>query len=713
MKSFYTILAFIFLYGLPSYAQWEWEYPVPQGNSLNELNFPEASQQIGYACGDHGTIMKTTDGGENWTVLDSITNLHLKGLDFINENLGYFAGDSGMIIRYDGGIMQKENSATHYNLFDIGMSSANNIIAIGYQGLILRSSGDGNWSLVNTGVYNTLYAVSFVNADLGFIVGDTGTILKTTDAGASWNKINVPFETAFNDVYFVNATTGFIVGNKHVVLKTTDGGATWQQNTQVPTEENIYSIHFANDTSGYLCGANGLVLSTFNGGASWGIKNIVTTLTFRSIVMQNTYEQIDTVVLCDNEVFCGDNGVIYRTDTCGHFANKTHGSNRSLNTIEFLGDTLAYGVGGYLFSKTPLVIKGDGAGNWEELMVDTIFKQYLTDICLINSDTGYITGTNGRLFRADSILVNWQPLKTNVSKTLYSVRFATPTKGMAVGRDGLLLKSIDNTDTNWVKVESPYVKSLYKLHYEDVDKGAFAVGDDGMILRIKNNANNLSKVPSGTSVPLYDIKFPSDTVGFVVGFDGKILKLKMVNGEVNEVVSIPSGVTVPLNEIYFPSPMTGYIAGEGGTILESTDGGNSWLPTLTGTSNNFRDLYFKTDNIGWAIGSGPMIMKTINGGGPVVTPYIEENKFVARQLKLYPNPARGVTQIEYTLNDRGPVQISAYDLSGRQIKVFKKDVQGKGLHSEQLNIAGLTKGIYLLIIQTGNEHKAEKLVVFE
>ncbi len=708
MKSYLTFIVTFFFLNLTAFAQWNWQYPVPQGNRLNDISFPEPSQKIGFAVGDHGTMMKTENGGTEWTILDSLTNSHLKGCHFLNENLGYTVGDSGMIIRYDGGTLQRESSGTHYNLFSVAMASENNIFAIGYQGLVLKSSGDGTWSEINSGVKNTLYAIQFISADKGFIVGDTGTILRTNDAGATWNKIDVSFESAFNDLYFIDANTGFIVGNNHLVLKTTDGGNTWQQNTQVPTEENIYSIDFINDTLGYLSGANGLVLSTINGGLSWVVKSIPTNLTFRSIHMQAP-TIVDTVVFCDTVIFCGDNGAIYRSDSCGYWGNKTHSSQRALNTITFLNDTLAYAVGGYLFNKTPLILKSTDGQNWSEYKVDTI-KQYLTDIFLQNADSGFITGTSGRLFRADTNLANWIPIKTGVTKTLYSIRFAAPGKGMIVGRDGIILRTTES-DTNWQKVESNFTKSLFKLHYKNLNEGAWAVGDDGTILRIKNHGNQISKIPSGTSLPLYDIKFQSDTAGFIVGFGGKILKLKMVGGEISDVIDIPSGVTVPLNEVYFPSPMIGYIAGEGGTILESTDGGNSWLPTLTGTSNNFRGLYFKTEQSGWAIGSGPMIMKTENGGGPVVTPFIPENRAYVSQAKLYPNPASATTRIEYHLTNRTPVQIKAFDLSGRQIKTFLNDMQGKGTHTEQLDISALKKGIYLLIIQTGQEQYAKKLII--
>jgi len=44
-----------------SLSQWTWQNPLPQGNQLYSVNFPDAD--TGYAVGNLGTIIKTTNGG--------------------------------------------------------------------------------------------------------------------------------------------------------------------------------------------------------------------------------------------------------------------------------------------------------------------------------------------------------------------------------------------------------------------------------------------------------------------------------------------------------------------------------------------------------------------------------------------------------------------------------------------------------------------------
>jgi photosystem II stability/assembly factor-like uncharacterized protein len=63
------IILFLFISNL-LYSEdcgWEWQSPLPQGNFLTSVSY--ATKDIAYTCGDNGTILKTSDGGENWKLL--------------------------------------------------------------------------------------------------------------------------------------------------------------------------------------------------------------------------------------------------------------------------------------------------------------------------------------------------------------------------------------------------------------------------------------------------------------------------------------------------------------------------------------------------------------------------------------------------------------------------------------------------------------------
>ena len=61
-------LLFVFI-TFTSYSQWHWQNPYPQGHTLDDITF--CNENIGWAVGEFGTILKTINGGENWQCLDN------------------------------------------------------------------------------------------------------------------------------------------------------------------------------------------------------------------------------------------------------------------------------------------------------------------------------------------------------------------------------------------------------------------------------------------------------------------------------------------------------------------------------------------------------------------------------------------------------------------------------------------------------------------
>src|SRR5436190_12881658 len=62
---------------------WQWGNPLPQGNTLHAMSFAGTS---GYAAGDFGTLLRTTDGGSTWTGLLSGTFTDLTEVQAIDAD---------------------------------------------------------------------------------------------------------------------------------------------------------------------------------------------------------------------------------------------------------------------------------------------------------------------------------------------------------------------------------------------------------------------------------------------------------------------------------------------------------------------------------------------------------------------------------------------------------------------------------------------------
>jgi len=113
------------------------------------------------------------------------------------------------------------------------------------------------WYQVNVPTSAKLNDIDFASDMVGYIVGDSATILKTTDGGETWIKLSPTFNGIafgnfnFHDVAFVSETIGYIVleAGTYGTAKTTDGGQTWatiqNNNTNQCFPQSVYA--FAED----------------------------------------------------------------------------------------------------------------------------------------------------------------------------------------------------------------------------------------------------------------------------------------------------------------------------------------------------------------------------------------------------------------------------------------------------------------------------------
>jgi photosystem II stability/assembly factor-like uncharacterized protein len=135
------------------------------------------------------------------------------------------------------------------------------VVAVGY-GLILRSTGGGiTWSPVKKWDTDFYSSICFPSEKIGYIVGYSGEILKTTDGGATWLRLQSPNNykpKRFNTVFFTDILRGGICGDNGVFWRTIDGGETWQVVENLP-KVNFYDV-FMRENEGWLVGNGGTIV---------------------------------------------------------------------------------------------------------------------------------------------------------------------------------------------------------------------------------------------------------------------------------------------------------------------------------------------------------------------------------------------------------------------------------------------------------------------
>ena len=95
----------------------------------------------------------------------------------------------------------------------------------------------------------------------GIVVGDQGTILRTTDGGESWVPQDSGVSETLLNVSFGDPSNGTAVGQLGTILRTTDGGQTWLRE-ESGTNQDLYGVSFPETKTGNAVGAFGAILRT-------------------------------------------------------------------------------------------------------------------------------------------------------------------------------------------------------------------------------------------------------------------------------------------------------------------------------------------------------------------------------------------------------------------------------------------------------------------
>jgi photosystem II stability/assembly factor-like uncharacterized protein len=238
-------------------------------NTLNHLTFVDNLN--GWAAGEGGTVLRTTDGGWNWTLQPPGTTQAVTSLAVAGWNQVWIYADQLRRTR-DGGAnwspMRQEGSNP---LNAVRMASSTIGWAGGADPFLLKTTDGRTWidhrSLPGVG------AIDLVDAQHVWVL--SSDLQRTTDGGANWTSYSLP--GAASDLDFVNAATGWLVGGSYI-FRTTDAGQTWTTQYTNSDGFSMRRVSFVDTQHGWALGTrpywsqsqpDRLLLRTTDGGASW------------------------------------------------------------------------------------------------------------------------------------------------------------------------------------------------------------------------------------------------------------------------------------------------------------------------------------------------------------------------------------------------------------------------------------------------------------
>jgi photosystem II stability/assembly factor-like uncharacterized protein len=286
-----------------------WTDQIPSSKAdLSSVNF--FNDQVGYAAGGSGEILKTTNGGASWEVQSLGNPTSINDMDFFSENQLVVGSRDGLYLTPDGGNSWNPIAITDLDWVESVTFIDESSICYGtIDGKVFITDTLGSVRTEVLDAESSIESLFFVDSDLGWCVEKGGKIYHTNNGGDSWNEQFSNSEELSN-IYFIDPSVGFALGRfSDTILFTTNGGADWNKGN-LPQATFWGGITFMDRDTGWIAGGTattGVIYITTNGGISWE-PDYWTTFSFTDINAPVNGDKLAWAV--------GPGGVIARFSEC-------------------------------------------------------------------------------------------------------------------------------------------------------------------------------------------------------------------------------------------------------------------------------------------------------------------------------------------------------------------------------------------------------------
>ena len=238
---------------------------MPRAKDSLILDITKVTEQKLVAVGIRGHILLSDDLGKSWRQAESVpTRSALTSVDFVDAQHGWAVGHDSVILKTeDGGInwsLQYEDIEREQPLLDVVFTSVSKGVAIGAYGLYLvTADGGANWEeqcqyglaspeeMIDMGFVEEgfdveelkqydcldlnlphLYSIKIKNDGTSYIVGEAGLLARSDDAGENWQRLSSPYNGSFYHLLETEYSL-LAMGLRGNLFRSEDGAQTWQK----------------------------------------------------------------------------------------------------------------------------------------------------------------------------------------------------------------------------------------------------------------------------------------------------------------------------------------------------------------------------------------------------------------------------------------------------------------------------------------------------
>lgn len=299
----------------------------------------------------------------------------------------------------------------------------------------------GMWARQRTGSLAWLHSVFFLDQNRGWAAGSRGTLLQTSDGGATWKSRSAPSNDVVRDIFFVDERNGWMV-----------------------VEVNVYELKTKEDPRAYL-------MKTTDGGEHWRrieIKGFdIDAILVRALFSRNGHGWT-----------FGEAGSIYATRDAGDTWVKLQSPTRRL----LLGGIFVDDDRGWIVGAGATIIQtSDGGETWYQSTLPQVEKSIrFTATSFIDHRKGWAVGSGGSVYNTGNGGRTWERQPSSVDVDLFDVKFVDEREGWAVGAEGTIIHTTDGGE-HWTTERSGTEHPLERVFFADRNHG-WAVGFGGTVV---------------------------------------------------------------------------------------------------------------------------------------------------------------------------------------------------------------------------------------
>lgn len=598
-------------------AGWCWQATSVTGNQLRAVAYADAAH--GWAVGDAGTVVLTTDGGAHWKTVESGSTASLVSVAFHDALVGWILGDDGRVLRtVDGGARwQSALAGASWAQGTLSVVDAKTVrVVSNFSGMPDAISRDGGASFHEA--TRPVMAVSPATGDCWSWAQGGGALsrLPACDDGAA---VPVVLPSGGAEILSLSGDDGVHLlattqGNAPGVLQafaSGDGGATW---TAVAPPPGVTLQHL--DAHRGWVTVLGHWWHTVDA-ATW--TPVVTPTSFDDSTGQldaGTFDADTIWFAAGNHVAASRDGGASWIDT--HVPGEPAFVEASVLAFPS-ANALVVQVEGRIYATA------DGGASWTPLLgaqapytrgepVGMDFRDRTNGIELLQDGSLLRTADGGRSWTPESGAASGDG-----SLRAGDLRVVSATRAWMLSDFGLFASTDAGHHWSPVSFSSDPQATPMALDFVDEMHGwVAALGGD--VYRTQDGGAHWSKV-GATADPLYlgaprEMRFRDAATGLLVMSDGSIERTTD-GGATWTAAGMPYAPGPMAAHLRWSDAHTAWLADN--HLFKSVDEGRTWvsqdnrLPGAFADAPMIRDVFFSDATHGWAVGRSE-IYATTDGG---------------------------------------------------------------------------------------------------